>query len=167
MIHEKPKPFPVEVGKRLPANVALSYLNGNDVVQKVSLASLCEGRKVVVACASAAFSPSCSRFVKRVELEKSKRWDLIACVAVNDVFVMRAWGENLAVGDRVMMLSDGGGELAKALGVSSDRSSKVNDFAGLGVRFMRFCLNTVNGVITAVDFDEENDSVVSSKSTVV
>ena len=146
MIDEKLK---VVVGKKLSAKLALSYLSKNDVVQTVNLSSLCKERKVVVVGVSAAFSPGCSRFVKRVGLVKSKGWDLIACVAVNDVYVMRAWGEHLAVGERVMMLSDGGGELARELGVSLDT------IMGLGVRSRRFCLNTINGVITAVEFDEE------------
>ncbi|PON93441.1 Peroxiredoxin [Trema orientale] len=156
------------VGRKLPANVALSYLTRNDVAQTVSLSGLCKGRRVVVVGVSAAFSPDCSSFAKRVELAKSKGWDLIACVAVNDVFVMRAWGEHLAVGERVMMLSDGRGELARELGVSlgpDAGSSKAS--LGLGVRSRRFCLNTVNGVITGVDFDEETESLGSSKTTVV
>lgn len=105
---------------------------------------------------SAAFSPGCARFVRDVvELAKTKGSDLIACVAVNDVFVMKAWGENLAVGEsrKVMMLSDGHGELAGAFGVALDTSDK--GCVGLGVRSMRFCLNSLNGVITSVDFDEE------------
>ncbi|KAF4350134.1 hypothetical protein F8388_001312 [Cannabis sativa] len=165
MIDQNPKKLPVVIGKKLPSNIALSYLNRNGVVQAVSLSSLCKGRKVVVVGISAAFTPGCSRFVKRVELAKSNGWDLIACVGVNDVHVMRAWGEQLGVGQKVMMLSDGGGELARGLGVSLDPTSfgsKAN-FIGLGVRPKRFWLNTINGVITAIDFDNENDGFVSSK----
>lgn len=108
----------------------------------------------------AAFSPACARFVKRVESAKSVGSDLIACVAVNDVFVMRAWGENLAVGEKVMMLSDGCGELSRALGVPLDMSGRA--CLGFGVRSRRFCLSSLNGVITGVNFDEEEEEDFTS-----
>lgn len=99
--------------------------------------------------------------MKRIQSVKAKHADLIACVAVNDVFVMRAWGENLGVGERLMMLSDGGGELCGALGVSVDTSNMA--CLGLGVRSRRFCLTAVNGVITSVDFDDEDDKFIFTK----
>lgn len=161
--------LPIQVGKKVPNNITLSYLNRNDVVQTVSLSSLCKGKKVAVVGVSAAFSPGCARYVKRVvELAKAKGSDLIACVAVNDVFVMKAWGENLSVGgDKVMILSDGRGELAGAFGVSLDTTTRGEAWLGLGVRSRRFCVIAVNGVVTGVEFDEENDRVVSAKSTAV
>ncbi|PRQ27050.1 putative peroxiredoxin [Rosa chinensis] len=104
---------------------------------------------------TAPFSPGCTRFVKRLKSAREKTAEVIACFAVSDVFVMRAWGEILAVGERVMMLCDGLGELTRALGVSLNGAVKA--CLGLGVRSRRFCLASFNGVITNVDFDEESD----------
>ncbi|KAK9270125.1 hypothetical protein L1049_025701 [Liquidambar formosana] len=154
----------IPIGEKLP-NVTVSYLNRNDTVQTVAIPSLCKGKRFVLVGLSAAFSPSCTRFVKRVESAKSKWADSIACVAVNDVFVMRAWGEHLAVGEKVMMLSDGRGELSRALGVSLDANG--GDCLGLGERSRRFCLSAFNGVITSVDFDEEEDDFISRKKSTV
>ncbi|KAF5747121.1 peroxiredoxin-2E-1 chloroplastic-like [Tripterygium wilfordii] len=161
----KSKPIAVPVGYKLP-DVTLSYLAQNGAVQFVSLRRLCKGKRVVLVGVSAAFSPSCTRFVKRVESEKSRAVDLLACVAFNDVFVMKAWGENLAVGEKVMMLSDGGGELCGALGMTVDAGATA--CFGLGVRPRRFCLSAVNGVVTSINFDDdvEDDALPSIKSTV-
>lgn len=154
-ISKQPKlPVSLSVGSKLP-NVALSYLNRNDAVQTVNLGSLCKGKRVVLVGVSAAFSPSCSRFVKRVESSRSMGSDMIACVAINDVFVMRAWGENLAVGEKVKMLSDGCGELSKSLGLSVELGGEA--LRGSGVRSRRFCLCSLNGVITSVDFDRAEE----------
>lgn len=94
---------------------------------------------------------------------RQKGADLIACVAVSDVFVMRAWGESLAVDERVMMLYDGLGELTRTLGASLNPTSK--DYLGLSVRSRRYFLAAFNGVITSVEFDEEQaeDTLVSTK----
>jgi peroxiredoxin len=162
-ITKQHKPISIPVGEKLP-NVTLSYLNRNGAVQTVALSSLCKGKRVVLVGVPAAFSPTCAQFVKRVESAKSVGSDLIACVAVNDVLVMKAWGENLAVGEKVMMLSDGCGQLSAALGVSLDMSGRA--CLGFGVRSRRFCLSSFNGVITSVNFDEEEeeDFFVSPKT---
>ncbi|KAM5564910.1 hypothetical protein ABKV19_019115 [Rosa sericea] len=158
----KPTKLPFSVGDKLP-NASLSYLNRNDVVKSVTLSSLCKGKRVVLVGVTAPFSPSCTRFVKRVKSAREKTAEVIACFAVSDVFVMRAWGEILAVGERVMMLCDGLGELTRALGVSLNGTVKA--CPGLGVRSRRFCLASFNGVITNVDFDEEEEeaALISSK----
>ncbi|KAL6295696.1 hypothetical protein ACE6H2_003838 [Prunus campanulata] len=152
MAPSPPKPFSVCIGDKLP-NVTLSYLDPNDGAKLISLSTLCKGKRVVLVGVSAPFSPRCTRFVKRVESARGKSSDLIACVAASDVFVMRAWGENLAVGDRVMMLSDGRGELGNALGVSLNLNTTTNA-----------CLVTFNGVIKSVEFDKEEGSLVATKS---
>lgn len=88
---------------------------------------------------SAAFSPECDRFVRRVKSADAFRTaDIIACIAANDAFVMGAWGEHLAVdGGRWKMLSDGGGELWKELGIFS----------------RRFWLSASNGIVTHMSLD--------------
>ncbi|XP_050365766.1 peroxiredoxin-2D-like [Argentina anserina] len=154
----KPTKLSFSIGDKLP-NASLSYLNQNDVVKSVALSSLCKGKRVVLVGVTAPFSPSCTRFVKRVKSAREKTAEVIACVAVSDVFVMRAWGEIMAVGERVMMLCDGLGELTRALGAS------VQACLGLGERSRRFCLAAFNGVITNVEFDEEEEEEGSLIST--
>ncbi|XP_008220817.1 PREDICTED: peroxiredoxin-2E-1, chloroplastic-like [Prunus mume] len=149
---KRSKPLSVCIGVKLP-NITLSYLDPNDGAKLISLSTLCKGKRVVLVGVSAPFSPRCTRFVKRVASARGKSSDLIACVAASDVFVMRAWGENLAVGDRVMMLSDGRGELGNALGVSLNLNTATNA-----------CLVTFNGVIKSVEFDKEEGSLVAIKS---
>ncbi|XP_057468677.1 peroxiredoxin-2B-like [Actinidia eriantha] len=106
-------------GQKLP-NLTFSYLDRNSKIKTATLSSLGRAKRLVVVGVSAAFSPVCDRFVKRIALAKSVVADLIACVAVNDAFVMKAWGESLAVGEKVLMLSDANGELPRAIGVPLD-----------------------------------------------
>lgn len=83
-------------------------------------------------------------FVQKAEEMKSKGVDVVACVSVNDVHVMRAWGERLGVGERMLMLSDGSGDFARAMGVSVDLG---NTKEGFGVRSKRYSLVAVDGVV--------------------
>lgn len=147
------KPFSVCIGDKLP-NITLSYLDPNDGAKLISLSTLCKGKRVILVGVSTPFSPRCTRFVRWVASAKDNSSDLIACVAANDAFVMRAWGEALAVGDRVMMLSDGRGELGNALGVSLNLNTTTD--ACLVITF--------NGVIKSVEFDKEEGSLVATKS---
>ncbi|KAK6939472.1 Redoxin [Dillenia turbinata] len=141
----------VPVGEKLPS-ITLSYLDKTDKVQVVSINKLCKGKKVAIVGVNAAFSPGCGRFVKRIETEKSRGMDLIACVAVNDVFVVKAWGQNLAVSEKVMMLSDLNGEMCRAIGAFIEVGGA--NYLGLGVRSKRFCLSATNGVVTSVSVDD-------------
>ena len=79
---------------------------------------------------------------------KAKAVDTIACVSVNDAFVMSAWGDACGVGDKVDMLSDGNGEMAAALGYELDAS------AGLGIRIQRFAAIVEDGVVTALNLEK-------------
>lgn len=155
-----PRLASIPIGGKLP-NATLSSLGPNGRVQNVDISSLAKGKKLLLVGVSAAFSPNCSRFVKRIEAMKGKSADLIACVAINDEFVMRAWGQHLGVGEKVMMLSDGRGELATALGLSTHIQNDVSAGSGLGVRSRRFCLAAVNGLITTVHLDDSDDYCIS------
>ncbi|KAL7244984.1 hypothetical protein ACSBR2_000346 [Camellia fascicularis] len=140
--------------------LTFSFLDRNHKLQTTNLSILSKSKRLLLVGVSAAFSPICARFVKSVvDSAKSKLADLIACVAVNNVFVMKAWGEDLAVGENVMMLSDGAGDLARALRVPLDSSG--GDCLGLGVRSRRFWLSALNGVVTSlsVDFSDDDDVI--------
>jgi peroxiredoxin len=98
-----------------------------------------------------AFTPTCSAkhlpgFVTSADAIKKKGIDTIACMAVNDVFVMRAWGDSSKVGDKVLMLADGNGEYARALGLELDASK-----FGMGTRGKRFSMIVKDGVVTQLN----------------
>jgi len=108
------------------------------------------GKKVVLVSVPGAFTPTCSMnhlpgFVERADDLLGKGIDTIACMAVNDVFVMDAWGRDRAVGDKVVMLADGNAEYTKALGLDMDASK-----FGMGTRGQRFAIVVEDGVATHV-----------------
>src|SRR5690606_23490767 len=112
------------------------------------------GKKVVLFAVPGAFTPTCSvrhlpGFVEKAEAFKAKGIDTVACVAVNDVFVMDAWGKSQNAADKVEMLSDGNGELAKALGLELDATK-----GGLGMRSKRYAMLVEDGVVKSVHVEE-------------
>ncbi|MBV8593181.1 MAG: peroxiredoxin, partial [Caulobacteraceae bacterium] len=88
---------------------------------------------------------------------KKKGVDQIACVSVNDVFVMKAWGENQGVGDNILMLADGNGDFTKALGLELDGSR-----FGMGQRSQRYSMIVKDGVVTELNVEQGGEFRVSS-----
>jgi peroxiredoxin (alkyl hydroperoxide reductase subunit C) len=116
--------------------------------REVSTDDIFKGRTVVLFAVPGAFTPTCSAkhlpsFLSNIDALKAKGVDTIACVAVNDVFVMDAWAKSQDVGDRIVMLADGSGVLTKALGLELDLTAR-----GLGIRAQRFALVAKDGVVT-------------------
>ena len=114
---------------------------------QVSLAELSRGKRVVVFAVPGAFTPTCSMnhlpgYLKHAAEIRAKGVDTIACMAVNDAFVMDAWGRDRQVGDKVLMLADGNGTYTKALGLELDASG-----FGMGQRSQRFAIVVENGVV--------------------
>jgi len=110
--------------------------------------------KVVLFAVPGAFTPGCSKvhvpgFIAQAAELKAKGVDTIACVAVNDAWVMDAWGKSQGVGDKILMLADGSGEFTRAMGLVLDVSA-----VGLGSRSKRYASIIENGVITSLDIDE-------------
>jgi glutaredoxin/glutathione-dependent peroxiredoxin len=110
--------------------------------------------KVVLFAVPGAFTPGCSNvhlpgFVEHGAELKAKGVDRIACVAVNDAFVMRAWGDKHGAGDDILMLSDGNGEFTEAMGMVMDGSR-----LGLGKRSKRYAAILEGGVVTQLEVDE-------------
>ncbi len=93
---------------------------------------------------------------------KAKGVDTIACLTVNDVFVMGAWGKDQGVGDKVLMLADGSAELTQAMGLELDLTPR-----GLGVRSDRYAMIVENGVVTLLNREEPGNFDVSSAETVL
>jgi peroxiredoxin len=133
----------------------------------MSTDDLFAGKKVVLVSVPGAFTPTCSMnhlpgFVDQAEALRGKGVDTIACMAVNDVFVMDAWGKDRGVGDDVVMLADGNGDYAKALGLEFDGSA-----FGMGTRGQRFAIVVDDGVATSVSVEEPGQFEVSKAEAIL
>ncbi|OMO68216.1 Thioredoxin-like protein [Corchorus olitorius] len=145
----------ISVGDKLP-EATLSYFDSEGELQTTTISSLTAGKKAVLFAVPGAFTPTCSQkhlpgFVEKSGELKAKGVDTIACVSVNDAFVMRAWKENLGINDEVLLLSDGNGEFTKKIGCELDLSDKP---VGLGVRSRRYSLLAEDGVVKVLNLEE-------------
>jgi len=133
----------------------------------ISTNDLFSGKKVVLVSVPGAFTPTCSMnhlpgYVDHVADLKDKKVDTIACMAVNDVFVMDAWGKDRGVGDDVLMLADGNGEYAAALGLELDASK-----FGMGKRGQRFAIVVDDGIATHVAVEAPGQFEVSKAEAIL
>lgn len=133
----------------------------------VSTEDLFGGKKVVLFSVPGAFTPTCSMnhmpgFIDHADKILAKGVDTIACMAVNDIFVMDAWGKDRGVGDKISMLADGNGEYASALGLEMDATG-----FGMGMRGQRFAIIVDDGVATHVAVEEAGKFEVSSAESVL
>ena len=150
----------IKVGDKIPS-VTLQQKTA-DGVSPVTTDELFKGKRVVLFAVPGAFTPTCSAkhlpgFVQNSEALKGKGVDQVICMAVNDAFVMDAWGKAQNVGDKVNLLSDGNGEFAKALGLDFDASGP-----GLGVRSQRFSMLIEDGVVKKLNVEKPGAFEVSS-----
>jgi len=155
----------IKVGDKMPAGVF--SMPGQDGPQKITTDQLFAGKKVVLFSVPGAFTPTCDArhlpgFVQHAADFKAKGVDTVACMAVNDVFVMKAWGKASAVEDKVLMLADGNAEYAKALGLELDATG-----FGMGIRGQRFALVVENGVAKGVFVEGPGEFKVSSAEHVL
>ena len=133
----------------------------------ISTEELFAGKKVVLVSVPGAFTPTCSAshlpgFVNQADDLLAKGVDSIACMSVNDVFVMHAWGEDQNVADKVMMLADGNGEYAKALDLEMDGSA-----FGMGTRSQRFAIIVDDGVAQHVAVEAPGKLEVSKAESIL
>jgi peroxiredoxin len=162
-VNEDPS-MTIKVGDTIPSTQLACM---NDGVNPVSTAELFAGKKVVLFSVPGAFTPTCSAkhlpgYVEHAEAFKAKGVDLVACMSVNDVFVMDAWGQDQNVGDKVMMLADGNGEFAALLGLEMDATG-----FGMGHRAQRFALIAENGKVTALNVEAPGEFRVSSAEAIL
>ena len=153
----------IATGQSLP-KATLSQLTKDGMVNH-DVTELFAGKKVVLFAVPGAFTPTCSEahlpgFVVLADEFKAKGVDLIACVAVNDAFVMKAWGEAQNASE-LMMLADGDASFTKALGLEMDT-------AGFGgVRSQRYAMVIDNGVVTLLNVEEGKSFEVSTAEAVM
>jgi len=150
----------IKVGDRMPDGQFM--VMGPDGPQPLGTDALFAGKKVVLFSVPGAFTPTCSAkhlpgFISNAAALKAKGVDTIACMAVNDVFVMSAWGKSAGAGDNVVMLADGNGTYAKALGLELDGSK-----FGLGTRGQRFSVIVEDGTVKQLNVEQPGAFEVSS-----
>ena len=150
----------IKAGDKMPA--AKFKVMTKDGPQHLSTGDLFKGKQVVLLSVAGAFTPTCDAkhlpgFVEKAGDIKAKGVDTIACMAVNDVFVMNAWGKHANVGDKITMLADGNGDYAKALGLEMDGRG-----FGMGTRGQRFAIVVKDGVATDVEIEAPREFKVSS-----
>lgn len=157
--------MPIKAGEKMPSGVfGVMTESGPGAM---STDELFGGKKVVLVSVPGAFTPTCSAkhlpgFIEHAEELFAKGVDTIACMAVNDVFVMHAWGKDQGVGDKVMMLADGNGEYAKALDLEMDGSG-----FGMGNRSQRFAIVVDDGTATNVSVEAPGKFEVSKAESVL
>jgi len=155
----------IQAGDKMPAGVfGIMTETGPGAISTDDLFS---GKKVVLFSVPGAFTPTCSNnhlpgFVDHADEILAKGVDTIACTAVNDVFVMNAWGKDRGVDDKVMMLADGNGDYVKALGLELDATG-----FGMGLRGERFAILVDDGVATHVAVEAPGKFEVSSAEAIL
>jgi peroxiredoxin len=150
----------IKTGERMPSGTLKTM--GADGAKDVKTEELFRGKKVVLFSVPGAFTPTCDAkhlpgFVQLADQIKAKGVDTIACMSVNDVFVMNAWGKASGVAGKVLMLADGNGDYARALGLELDG----REF-GLGMRGQRFAIIVQDGVARQVNIEAPREFKVSA-----
>lgn len=153
----------IQIGDKLP-EATLNYLK--DGVQAINTSELFDGKKVVLFAVPGAFTPTCSAkhlpgYVDQLDAFRARGID-VACLAVNDAFVMDAWAKSQNVPADIHMLADGNGSFAKAMGLELDASA-----FGMGLRAKRFALYAEDGVVKQLHVEAPGEFKVSAADYVL
>jgi glutaredoxin/glutathione-dependent peroxiredoxin len=153
----------IKQGDKMPAGKF--KIMTSEGAKEITTDELFNGKKVVLFAVPGAFTPTCSNqhlpsYLKNYDKIKAQGVDTIACMAVNDAFVMDAWGKDRGVGDKIKMLADGNGEYTKALGLELDGSK-----FGLGSRSKRFSMIVDNGTVKELNVDEGKYELTGAEAT--
>jgi len=147
----------INVGDRIPS-VTLKQLT-SEGVKEFTTDQIFRGKRVVLIAVPGAFTPACSQrhlpgYVDKATDIKAKGIDEVACVAVNDAFVMGAWGRDQKAEGKVRMLADGSGDFTRALGLELDLSK-----GGLGMRSKRYSMLVDDGVVKSLNVEQQPGQV--------
>jgi glutaredoxin/glutathione-dependent peroxiredoxin len=150
----------IKPGDRIPEATLMTM--GEKGPVPLTTSDIFANKKVVLFGVPGAFTPTCSKmhlpgYVKEAEAIKGKGVETIACMAVNDAFVMDSWGRDQGVGGRILMLADGNGDFTRQLGLESDFSKY-----GMGQRAKRFSMVVDNGVVKELNVEAPGEFKVSS-----
>ena len=151
----------IKIGDKLPSS-ELFYLDQNNDVKKIDILEFCKKDKTIILGMPGAFTKTCSGihlpgYIKNYDLALKKGITKIICLAVNDPNVMKAWGENKNVGNKILMAGDPFLKFTKAIGAEVDKSAK-----GLGVRSNRYTMLVENDVVKKIE--EEKDTATCELS---
>ena len=162
----------IKVGDKLPDGTLTEMVNeerpGCTVgPNSFNVADLAKGKKVAIFAVPGAFTPTCSAkhvpsYVQNVDKLKAKGVDEIWCIAVNDAFVMGAWGKDQKADNKVRMMADGSATYTKALGLELDLVAR-----GMGVRSQRYSMLVDNGVVKALHVEAPGKFEVSDADTML
>jgi glutaredoxin/glutathione-dependent peroxiredoxin len=164
--HHRRDTMTINVGDKIPS-VTLKQLTPEGV-KEFTTDEIFRGKKVVLIAVPGAFTPACSQrhlpgYVDKAADLKAKGIDEIACVAVNDAFVMGAWAKEQKAEGKVRMLADGSGDFARALGLELDLTK-----GGLGIRSKRYAMLVDNGVVKSLNVEAQPGQVdVSSADSML
>ena len=155
----------IQVGDKIPS-VTLHHKTDEGVAE-ITTEEIFNGKKVALFALPGAFTPTCSAahlpgYVVKADDLKDKGIDLIVCLSVNDAHVMKAWGEQQNVEDRIMMIADGSGHFTRAVGLELDRSS-----AGMGIRSQRYAMIVNDGVVELLNVEAPMKFEVSDAKTLL
>lgn len=156
----------LKVGDKIPS-ISLKHMDEGGHMQTVSTDELFKGKKVVLFALPGAFTPTCSAkhlpgFVQNADKLKQKGVDTIACLSVNDAFVMNAWGKDQKTDGKVMMLADGNAEFSKAVGLTMDGTGY-----GMGLRSARYAMVVDDGVVKTLNVEAPGAFEVSSAESIM
>ncbi len=144
----------LKVGDKLPSS-DLFYLDQNNEVKKIDILKLCNNNKIILLGMPGAFTKTCSTlhlpgYVKNYDLALKKGISKIICISVNDPSVMKAWGENQKIENKIFMASDPFIKFTKSIGAEVDKSEK-----GLGIRSNRYTMLIDNNVVKKIEEESE------------
>ena len=150
----------IKIGDRISSITLMEMQDGKPTPVKTD--DFFKGRRVVLFALPGAFTPTCSAkhvpgFVANYDALKAKGVDAVACLSVNDAFVMGAWGKDQGAGGKVHMLADGNGEFTEAVGLVMDGTK-----FGMGKRSQRYCMVVDDGVVKSLNVEAPGAYEVSS-----
>src|SRR3984957_5525774 len=159
------KSMTIKVGDKIPSMKLM--VATTDGPKEISTDEIFKGKKVVLFAVPGAFTPTCSvkhmpSFVENADALKAKGVDTIACIAVNDAFVMAAWGKECGIDGKITMLADGSGAFAKAIGLELDLAAR-----GMGIRSQRYALIAQDGKVTHLGVEAPGGFEVSKAEAIL
>ena len=155
----------IKIGDKLPSGTLFEMTDNGS--QEVPVETLTRGKRVVIFGLPGAFTRTCSAkhvpgYVSLADTLKAERIDEIACISVNDAFVMGAWAKDQGTAGKVRMLADGSATFTKALGLEIDLSAR-----GMGVRSQRYAMLVDDGKVAALNVEAPGKFEVSNAETML
>ena len=156
--------MPIKVGDKLPEATFMTM--GGEGPKPQTTAEVFGGKKVALFAVPGAFTPTCHKshmpgYVQKFDEIKKKGIDVVACTAVNDVFVLTEWAKASGADGKITMLADGAADFAKKMGLEVDLTAR-----GMGVRSRRYSMVVDNGVVTSLNVEENPVVDKSSAETI-